>query len=609
MSKRRDEQRNIIGKLAAQGGRGCRLATWIRQNAVAWTHDTRRLYNSAATTVIYIRVCPWMPSQRYVGMHTGKPETRDNDHLLKSAKAHMLTTRETLYHQKFCASHGGGAAFIDIPLYICPMNTERTDAMRLERFYIKQFGVHNRTNSYVPRSGPRQHTDTHLLKRNKPRRRRRVQSMRKPGARMHSVNNTNLRTRPREYTIAGARASCDLSVMVRQVQAKGGHAVVHVHGSPLVELSNTALLRRRYGDTQVLLTFADDMQIRTTVEGMLRRKLLTTQDDWNERVFEPLVCIEIIAVHWTALGSDAVIAKATAERVGTKPGHSRALIQTVTHPELLRVWHAARDIRDRRVRQRAKEQLLLISKRKLHVSLTCAPTIKYLASVFFPKNLIRRSGIRLLRAISRLDLFDISAMRQLEHTLKNVRSRAETCGQILINHKRFDRVFDPAVPHACACHRYPKEWRRRRQFNGHFCIVSEEYTGPGADAIQCSHKTSIETTTTEVYAELYRSLCMMKETLPLELRSVTTDQMLSEVVKSIIRDHCGTNFTRAQQPRKLEGKILKRDLLKAKKFLKYACISPVGTCQFLSGSRQCTGEPPASHPASWCSWRCHPSHC
>eukprot|EP01050_Picozoa_sp_SAG11_P014552 SAG11_NODE_1805_length_4229_cov_1.746005_2_plen_248_part_00 len=240
---------------------------------------------------------------------------------------------------------------------------------------------------------------------------------------MHSVNNNNLHTRPRTYNIASTRTSCDLAVMVRAAQAQGGHAVVDVCGSPRVDLSNKTLLRRRYGDTQVLLTFADDLQTRTTIECMLRRKLLTVQEDWNELVFEPLVRIEIIAVHWTVLGGDTATAKATAERVGTRPGHSRELIKTVTHPELLRIWHAARDIRDRRIRQRAQEQLLLVSKRKFHVSLTCAPTIKYPASVFFPKILIRRAGIRLLRSVPCLGLFHAETRVYLEE-------RAGSCGDM-----------------------------------------------------------------------------------------------------------------------------------------------------------------------------------
>eukprot|EP01050_Picozoa_sp_SAG11_P014553 SAG11_NODE_1805_length_4229_cov_1.746005_3_plen_406_part_00 len=186
-----------------------------------------------------------------------------------------------------------------------------------------------------------------------------------------------------------------------------------------------------------------------------------------------------------------------------------------------------------------------------------------------------------------------------------MRARAETCGQILINHKTFDRAFDPVTPHACTCHRYPKEWRRRRQFDGHFCILSEEYNGPGAAALQCSHKTPIETTSSEVYAELYRSVCGLRQTLPLELRAVTTDQMITDVVKSIIRDHCGPAFRREQQPAKLEGRVLKRDVLASKKYLRHACISSVDK----GAGRMAIMCPVVQHTVMQKSWPSEPDRC
>eukprot|EP01050_Picozoa_sp_SAG11_P014606 SAG11_NODE_1817_length_4215_cov_1.788630_4_plen_532_part_00 len=495
----RERQREILGQLCQRGGRGCKFATWMRSNAAEWNRFTKARYYSQDTTKIYVRVCPFMPNERYVGIHKGVPDSRDSNHLLLSQKSSELEPSETLFHQKFAATHGGPGMFVDMPLYVCPLDVERSDALRLERWYYTRFGTHN-AKPGRQRAGAR-HDNDRTQRRRKPPRRRPVLSIRTDGSKFHSVNNTSKGAAPQMYSVAGQRSSCDFSAIVRRVEKTGGGAVVQISAGS-AELSNTALLRQRYGDTRVLVTCADDFQIMTNIKTMMSCKMLRCTGIMNQAVhaavsgqsqplpaLEPVRHIEIVEVIWTPWSTDAASAYQMAEQVGKHPAFSRTLMTTVTHSELVRIWNATKAVKDKRIRRRAEEQLNGISKKKFQISLICEPTISYPASVYFPKVLIRRAGVRLLRRIEAGGGFNTVAMRRLEGKLRAVRSRAETVGQVLVNHRKYDNAYDPVRPHTCTCHLYPKQWRRVRQFGGHFCVLSAEYDGPGAEGLHCSHKT------------------------------------------------------------------------------------------------------------------------
>eukprot|EP01050_Picozoa_sp_SAG11_P007687 SAG11_NODE_649_length_7940_cov_12.287973_3_plen_138_part_00 len=51
--------------------------------------------------------------------------------------------------------------------------------------------------------------------------------------------------------------------------------------------------------------------------------------------------------------------------------------------------------------------------------------------------------------------------------------------------------------------------------------------------------------------------------------------MVTDVVKSNIVDHCGPQFKANSPPESLNARVLKKDVLAAKKYLKNACVSPV----------------------------------
>lgn len=200
--------------------------------------------------------------------------------------------------------------FVDMPLYVCPLDVERIDALRLERWYYNRFGTHNSKPGRL-RAGARYDNDK-TQRRRKPPRRRPVMSIRQPGQRLHSVNNA-CDVAPQKYSIAGQRSSFDLAAIVRQVDYTGGGAVVDVKPGR-ADLSNTVLLKRRYGDTSVTITFADDYQIRTSMRDMLRRKLLqwprcAGSDSLDIPGLEPVVQVEIMEVRWTPWSTDVTTAR------------------------------------------------------------------------------------------------------------------------------------------------------------------------------------------------------------------------------------------------------------------------------------------------------------
>eukprot|EP01050_Picozoa_sp_SAG11_P051441 SAG11_NODE_29243_length_313_cov_0.504673_1_plen_55_part_01 len=54
--------------------------------------------------------------------------------------------------------------FIDMPLFVCPADVQRGDALRLERWYIQRFGTHN-SKPGRQRAGARHNNDRKANKR------------------------------------------------------------------------------------------------------------------------------------------------------------------------------------------------------------------------------------------------------------------------------------------------------------------------------------------------------------------------------------------------------------------------------------------------------------
>ena len=105
------------------------------------------------------------------------------------------------------------------------------------------------------------------------------------------------------------------------------------------------------------------------------------------------------------------------------------------------------------------------------------------------------------------------------------------------NHKKFCNAFDPDRPPDCMCHLAPRSWRRTRQFDGHFLIVPNEYKGPGRNALQCSHKSPVEITNADVFAEIYKGLQNMKRTLPAVMQLGATDDLIKEITKTTVKHY------------------------------------------------------------------------
>ena len=123
------------------------------------------------------------------------------------------------------------------------------------------------------------------------------------------------------------------------------------------------------------------------------------------------------------------------------------------------IWRAARSIYDIRLRRRAEEQILAISKKKFGVSLKAAAVISAPASAMFPSHLVKQAGKSLLRRVAQ-NYSDLAGpVQRLATSLRVTRQRAPTVGSSLINNIAACREFDPDQQPQCVCHQFPKRWR------------------------------------------------------------------------------------------------------------------------------------------------------
>ena len=571
----RNEQRKIIGRLIAPGGKASPYFTFLRKWLTEYTKATEDLFLDGDGQRIYLRLNPFEPYFRYVGRHEGPEYLRDDNALRLSAKSDDLPLSETLFNQRVSKRRGGPGMTIDMPLFMCPPGTERLDAHRLESWYQKQIGTMQGYHERRLRAGARSHYD------NQKGRKKKIKPRRRPVARLmngrtrdHDAWADNAQSRVTTYTTNSSddRATADLTVILKLAMKSGEETRVTVnHGAN--EITNKTLARLRFSDTEIILIFADDMSIKTTIRTWLAMQRPHLQDDANR--YERIKYIDILHVNYKKFAENSRTALDWAYRVGRKPHSAKSLAKTVTHSELVRIFRAAKKVKDKRLRKRAEGELIAISKKVFHVSLLCEPSISYPASIFFPKHLIRRAGTSCLK---KLEGIAEEPRQRLIETLRTTRAKAATPGQVLVNHKKFCNDFDPAVKPECACNNFPKGWRQTRQFGEHFTILSDEYTGPGEKALHCSHKSPFEVTHGDAYGELCRSLHGMKSTLPMILQAQITDTMITATVQSIIGSHHELDKQHRTNSRfDREKCVCKDDVIQAKRFLHKngACVAPV----------------------------------
>ena len=574
----RNEQRDLVMKMAQTGASGRKTFQWIRQHVtMPWNATNKDVWENGKVNKIYARVNIFAPTQRYIGMHEGPSDQRDIDHLRKAFDSDKLDDHQTLYSQRYAKQHGGAAMWIDVPVYVLPPGATRIAAHRVEKWAYQQWGTLNRSNSFM-RHGPRT-SHSHFQKKGgrqsndrKPRRRP-VCSLRERHNWRGDRHETSENAGVIMYELPeGKGASPDFTVMLNAARKVDGELRITVTDQKN-ELSNVTTAKRQYKETELGITFADGQYILTTVCGLFRLLHERLHNDINRPQYESIRFIDILYLKFTEFGHQALSAVKLAKQIGTHPNSSRRIANQLSHDDLVRVYRAARHLTDVRVRKRAEEQLAKVSRKLYHISLTATAAISYPASISFPKHLLRRAGRSL---IGRIDGFEDKPIERLKYRLRTVRTRADTVGTLLHNHKKICNDFDPDNPPECMCHRAPRSWRRRRQFGGHFCILSAEYDGPGRDALRCSHKSPVEITNADVFAELYKGLSNMRRTLPAVMQLGATDELIKEITRETVARH-----TVEQQrnptpyPDHPDALVTKTEVLKVKRHLRHMCLSPI----------------------------------
>eukprot|EP01050_Picozoa_sp_SAG11_P019713 SAG11_NODE_3188_length_2623_cov_11.721078_4_plen_206_part_00 len=133
------------------------------------------------------------------------------------------------------------------------------------------------------------------------------------------------------------------------------------------------------------------------------------------------------------------------------------------------------------------------------------------------------------------------------------------------------------------------------------------YNNTNAAAVQCSHKTPVETCAHSTYSELYKSLCKLRNSLPMTLRRLMsqTDQMVTDTVVATIKDTGGKAGLMRTYPPPPRGAVTKQDVLKVKRYLRGACISHVDK----GAGRLAIMCPVVQHMVMAKAWPCEPHRC
>ena len=536
--------------------------TFLRSFLTPWTAETADTFHSGQVQRVYCRVNPFQPKMRYIGRHFGPQHLRDDNALVNTSRAHTLPRAKTLYNQRLSAKYGGAGMFIDMPVFFCGPTATVIDTHRIEQRFANQFGTMQGTDEFKFKHANKCAQKTP--------RRRPVQRLRFGRQKKHDVQATNCHTRPTIYSTAD-RSSADFCAILRHIGATTTNEVrVRVDCHPC-DFTNIAQAKHRFGATSIAITFTDDLHIVTTVARWAKVVRMVN----NPIGYEKVRYIDVLDVKIRNMQQSPY---ETAMQVGKHPHSSRRLAREVCYNDLVLIWRAARSIPDRRIKMRAEEQLLSISKKKFKVSLKAQATIAVPASVRFPTHLIAQAGKSLLKRIANQNPEVHDPVCRMLRSIRVTRSRAQTVGGTLINNIGACQDFDPNHPPDCTCKAFPKGWRRTRQFEGHFCILSSEYDGPGQTALHGSHKSPFEIEATDIYAELTRSLWKMVRTLPLYLQTTVQAEDLQSIVKqTVIRSKQLVHDARSSSRSDSSTVVQKRDVIAAKNFLqrKGAVVSAV----------------------------------
>jgi len=552
----RAKQRDIIGRLLQADGCSNHYFTYLRGVLLPWSVDTASQYTTGRVQKVYVRINPDVPSLRYVGRHHGACAERDRQHLDGAARSPWKSRKESLYSQRLSLRNGGPGMFIDMPVFICASTATVTDVHRIEQRFARRHGTMQGWNERA------QFLHPGVDKPAKPARRRPVQRLRHGRSRQRDADATNAASRPTMFS-SPARQTSDFAAMLRHVAATTTDEVRVRVTAGTCDYTNYVQARGKFGNSRIGITFADGVHVVTTVAAWCRTVRASPSIDMI--AYEPVRSIDILSIEQCRL---RLWPFETAKQLGSHPHASRRVARDVTYGELVDIWRAAKSIHDVRLRRRAEEQILGISKKKFGVSLKAAAVISAPASAMFPSHLVKQAGKSLLRRVAENYSEYAGPIQRLVSSLRVTRQRAPTVGGTLINNIAACCEFDPDQQPQCVCHRFPKRWRRQRQFGGHFGILSAEYTGPGQSAMRVSHKSPFEVGYMDLYAELTKSLRDMVYKLPAALQSTIT----SEDVQQVVKQTC--NRTRElrhdqQSSERYESApiVMKRDVVAAKRYL------------------------------------------
>ena len=401
-----------------------RGARKLRQCVILDLDEIVKIHQSGAGG-IYIRVNSSAHRMRYVGQ-TVSFKDRDEQHLRTECAAqrdkNLVSDEQHAVYYMFVAKHGYAGSWIDMPMAVIPRSTVTADRLRLEKWYIRQYGTLNTAGGVFRFRPNKKHS-----------RRRPVRRLR---GQVEERRQQVTTTAPVRYVDAMTGATC-IDFCRALEQSKNDSTWTVQEGT--FDVSRSKSVQREFGHTTLRCKYVDGF-----ILGGLAKDMIRQPNQCKKYGLENIVEITVANVQRRPRCRIQLDMRQLIKKLGRSTGpRIRKVLRGMVYRDIRRAWGAAGDERHELRRKNARININNHARRVWGISMSAKTTVK----VESTERHVMQAAVCGAEMLLRHTSAPLELKRDMVEKLKVVRVRPKTIASSLTNwrkeHRSFDAEADP----------------------------------------------------------------------------------------------------------------------------------------------------------------------
>jgi hypothetical protein len=378
---------------------------------------------------VYIRVNTDTHRWRYIGQ-TMNYATRDEQHLRNEHKAQQdnksIKDEQYATYYAFASKHGGAGHWVWMPVTVLPSSAPKADRLRLERWFIRQYGSLNTVGGVWNRPKTKKRSRKRPVKRL----RGKNEARRGPVTEMAPTLYVN--------TATGATYT-DFCRALENSQAGTTWQV----RNGTFNVSRDKSVQRTFGHSKLRVEYVDGLVLGGRAKDMIWRPE-TCKKHGLERVLT-ITVTDVQNRKRTAHGEG--IAE-TLEQLWKSTGpRVRRVLRGTHYPVVRRLWTAAGEIKHELRRRNARINLNNHARDVWGISMSARTTIR----VETTERSVMQAAVRAAEGLLHCVTGPLALKRDMAKRLKAVRVRPNNISRLMCNWRKENQEFDHTVDPESLC--------------------------------------------------------------------------------------------------------------------------------------------------------------